>query len=211
MYKKSHRALAATLVPLLFIPIEKIEIPELSVLDQVIGVHNLTFNYLITNLNANSIIMTILFLVSYYIGSTFPDQDMKLKHLYSKENQSKRYLYHRQISHSVLLSIGMLFYSYFYLPADIGIYYIILTGFAFGIIAHQIGDMLTGSIPWLLYAPYYIRFARIGITVFLPKAMHEIFTRTFPKFLNENLKKIFIPLMLINILVMLYFRGTISF
>ena len=176
MYKKSHRALGAALTPLLVLPTTYVPTYKLD-------------NYLIS----------LGFLIFYFIGTTFPDLDMKFKVFF--KNQNERYRYHRQVTHSILL-VGLLLYgSLIYLPTYTTLY-MLSVGFSLGIIAHLLGDVITGSVPWLLYAPYYRRFQRIGITVFLPKIVHPLFTERLPKYFDKNMW-IFVVLFLINVIVVL--------
>lgn len=189
MYKNSHRALGVALIPVLFIKtgIEKYD--------------SFIYNSFSSDMD---ILKYILFWIIYMYGTTFPDLDLKLKYLYPKRIRHQRYLYHRQLTHSLLLSIGALYYSLFHCQSE---YYMFLTAFSLGIIAHQIGDMLTGSIPWLFYGSYYVRFSRIGITVFLPKAIHQVFTVKFPKWCNKNLYIFFILFCcFLSIHIWLYFK-----
>jgi len=129
---------------------------------------------------------------------------MKLKIFLPPAQRRETFRYHRQITHSILLWLGLLWYSLYFLPS-ITDFSMLLTYLSLGVITHLIGDMLTGSIPWLLYAPYYIRFSRIGITVFLPKVIHKIFTRTFPTWLNENLW-VFGILFIINVGLLIFLK-----
>lgn len=194
MLKKSHRALAFSLTPLLFI-----NIPTVKYLDIYINKINLFFSQIYLNFSIENLFYLILFFITYFIGSTLPDIDHYLKYLYSKELRDKRYLYHRQITHSLLLTILVLFVVLHYINNPI--IFALSLGLIFGVFTHQIGDMLTGSIPILLYAPYYVRFARIGITILLPKSLHYIFTEKLPKFLNKYYLSIFTTLFIINLLI----------
>lgn len=199
MLKISHRSLAISLTPLLFVTI-----PEIKYLETYIQKYNLFFSQIYTNFSIENLFLITLFFIMYFIGSTFPDIDNYLKYLYPKDQRDKRYLYHRQITHGLLLTTLMLFVALHYLNNPIT--FALFLGLTLGIITHQIGDMLTGSIPILFYAPYYVRFARIGITVFLPKGLHYIFTEKFPKFLNKNYKIIFSILFLLNSLLLFIFK-----
>ncbi len=199
MLKISHRSFALSLTPLLFLTI-----PEVKYLEIYIHKYNTFFTQIYTNFSIENLFLMTLFFITYFIGSTLPDIDNYLKYLYPKDQRDKRYLYHRQITHGLLLTILMLFISLHYLNNPIT--FALLLGLTMGIITHQIGDMLTGSIPILFYAPYYIRFARIGITILLPKSLHYIFTEKFPKFLNKNYKIIFSILFIINLLFLFIFK-----
>lgn len=218
MKKNSHRALAISLSPLLFIPIptitnslfEKINI--FQHINKTIQNYNSFFEELLNSIinipNAligldlfitlMLIFKILIFSIGYFYGSTLPDLDRYFKYLYKKSDWNKRYLYHRQTTHGLLFSMILFFVSVNYISDPFIM--AALLGITLGIITHQIGDMLTGSIPILFYAPYYIRFSRIGITVFLPKSLHSIFTEKLPNFFNKYYKRIFIPLFAINLL-----------
>jgi len=212
MLKKSHRSFAIATLPLFFIPLN---------INYNLNLFNVQINNLINNYNLlinsflslnyfqdyQNILIFILSLFIYFYAATFPDYDRYLKIFYSKENQSKRYLYHRQISHSLLLCFIIIIYSLYYINNS---YYLLSLFFGLGILTHLIADMITGSIPILLYGPYYIRFSRLGITIFLPKSIHKIFTEKLPKFLDKNYLKIFIPIGIINLFIALYFNKIIN-
>ena len=103
-----------------------------------------------------TILSLCLFLIITLMGGLFPDIDFKFKYLMSDENKNKAYLYHRQITHSLLLWLGILGFSIY--ERNIYVFF-----FVFGVMVHLIGDMLTGSIPIFLYGKYYNHFSRIGI------------------------------------------------
>lgn len=191
MYKNSHRALGVALAPLLFINtgIEKWDS----------FIHNQFSSEI-------DILKYILFWIVYMVGTTVPDFDLKLKHIYPSSMKNQRFRYHRQITHSVLLSISLLAFSVFYYESA---YWMLLAALALGIITHQIGDMLTGSIPWFFYGPYFLRFSRIGITTFLPRNFHEVFTVNFSKWANRNLI-IFIFIFFLNLTYILINLGQIK-
>jgi uncharacterized integral membrane protein len=197
MLKKSHRSLAVSLTPLFLIPIENINSPFLGeFINKLIINQHFFINYI---LNINNILFSLLSFIIYLYASTFPDYDRYLKIFYSNENKNKRYLYHRQITHSLLLFIIIFSYSLYNIQNTE--YYIFLYTFSLGILTHIIGDILTGSVPILFYSPYYIRFGRIGITTFLPHSLHKIFTEKFPKYLNKHYKKIFFIIFIINLII----------
>lgn len=183
MLKKSHRSFGVSLTPLMFLPSKYLLNKNLFLFNTFYDIQNFLYS--------------ALFFLSYFIGLTFPDIDMKLKYLYPKSMRNERYRYHRQITHSILLSIILIYICIKYLS---GYLYYGLFGLTIGIIGHQLGDMITGSIPWLFYGPYYVRFSRIGITVFLPKVMHKIFTEKFPKWLNKHLW-IFVIIFIFNVIL----------
>jgi membrane-bound metal-dependent hydrolase YbcI (DUF457 family) len=182
MLKRSHRAFALSLFPLTLIKINNVQATNFEIFNLIINKYNETIS-LVSTVS----IWPVLFLLAYWYGSTFPDIDHKFKYLYKKEDWHKRYLYHRQTTHSILFLSLMLILSLIYSERYIGHFGIIITAMSLGMFAHIIGDMMTGSVPWLLYAPYYRRFARIGITVFLPKAAHKVFTEKLPKYFDKNM------------------------
>ncbi len=199
MLKKSHRAFALALSPLLFIPI-----PTVKYLDIYILKYNQFFAQIYTNFSIEHLFLITIFFIGYFIGSTLPDIDHYFKYLYAKEDRDKRYLYHRQTTHSILLIILMLFVSLHYVLNPI--LFAISLGLCLGVITHQIGDMLTGSIPILFYAPYYLKFARIGITRIVPKSLYSVFSDKLPKYLNKNYKVVFGILFVVNILIVLILK-----
>lgn len=177
MLKNSHRAFAIALTPIFTYKIPQIY--EISFMNQLILSYNKFIEYIL-----NNYFLIIPILITYLFASTFPDIDQKLKIFFKAENKDKRFLYHRQYTHSLLLWIGLLIFSLTYI-FEYTYINIFLFVFILGVLTHLLGDMLTGSIPWALYAPYYARFTRIGITIFLPKIIHKIFTESFPKWLNN--------------------------
>ena len=200
MLKKSHRSFGAAMAPIMFLPIK-------STNNEIINTLINNYNYIflkISEVSIENIVISILMLLIYMLGTTLPDLDMKLKYLFPKNMRSERFRYHRQITHSLLLWIGLLIYSLYKLP-DITDYYYLLSMLSLGVMTHLIGDMLTGSIPWLLYGHYGIRFSRIGITVFLPKSFHEIFTKKLSSWFNKNLW-VFIILFLLNLSILIYIK-----
>ena len=73
-----------------------------------------------------------------------------------------------------------LFYNN-YMP----IFWVSLMGFCIGGLSHLVADMLSGSVPWGFYGKYYDRFSRFGITIFLPKSIHGVFTKKIPTFIEK--------------------------
>ena len=179
MLKKSHRIFSFSLLPLTLIPVCYHEINSSILFFD--NAYKSYANFLKFD-SIESIFEYSVALLFYFLGSTFPDIDMKLKFLYGSKN---RYKYHRQFTHSLVLWIVLILF----LSSKLSIYnwLIIPLMFSFGVLTHLIGDMITGSIPWFLYGPYYMRFSRIGITTLLPKNVHKIFTEVLPKWLNSNL------------------------
>lgn len=191
MLKKSHRGLAVAIAPLFFIKLQNITATNFEFINTIINKYNL----MVDAISQFSILLP-LFLIVYFYGSTFPDIDHNFKYFYKKEDWNKRYLYHRQTTHSIFLLILMFLYSLIYGYNTFGIYTYLITALSLGMFAHILGDIITGSVPWFFYAPYYRRFSRIGITIFLPKILHSIFTDKFPKYINKNYLKIFVPIFL---------------
>jgi len=203
MLKKSHRVFAASLTPILFIkPFDSVNISYIPPhFNKIINTAIDNLNEIVYSVHLFDSIVIIGFFIMVFIGSTVPDLDMKLKVFF--KNKNERFRYHRQFTHSLLLNLFLMFASLYYLP-EYTEYYFLVFAFFFGIFTHLIGDMLTGSIPWLIYGHYGIRFSRIGITVFLPKKLHPIFTEEFPKFLNQNVWAIiFIALLFLNLRIFL--------
>jgi len=90
------------------------------------------------------------------IGGITPDIDLKFKYVFNDEKGKKRYLYHRQITHSLILWLGLFFYSAY--TKNPYMFY-----FSLGGLSHLFGDMITGSVPVLLWGKYYNYFSRIGL------------------------------------------------
>jgi hypothetical protein len=90
------------------------------------------------------------------LGSIIPDIDLKFKYLYNDPDGNKHYLYHRQITHSLILWLLGFFYSVYF--DNIFLFYFTLGG-----LSHLFGDMITGSIPVFLWGKYYNFWSRIGI------------------------------------------------
>ena len=101
----------------------------------------------------------LLFLITL-AGAYFPDLDLKLAFLFDDPKKRKRYLYHRQTTHSLLLCLA---------AAGIAVKtnnpYLFF--FSLGWASHLFGDMLTGSVPILLWGKGYSPFSRVGIDRFL--------------------------------------------
>jgi len=185
MLKKSHIAFGFSLLPAIFIkPIENIStIPYAN--EKIVE----KINFMIDNFNAiiygygSNILLSALFLFAFYIGTFISDEDMKLKRLV--HDPSRRYLYHRQFTHSILFTLFFFLYSLYYIPIYTSSYPIFV-GFFLGVLTHLLGDMLTGNIPWFLYGHYGKPFMRFGITSFLPKNTHSFITEKLPKILDKN-------------------------
>lgn len=181
LLRKSHIVFGLTLLPTLLVkPIDNIKNSNINFEKINLAINN--FNNIIVNIYDLDLYYILLFLIPFFIGTTFPDIDMKFK-IFVK-NKSDRFLYHRQITHSLLLNISLIYCSLYYL-ADRTEFYFIFTAFLLGIFTHLIADMLTGSIPIFLYGHYGKQFSRIGVTRIIPKNMHKIFTEKLPKVLNK--------------------------
>jgi membrane-bound metal-dependent hydrolase YbcI (DUF457 family) len=113
-------------------------------------------NHYALQLNFNNIIPISLLLGVTIIGALLPDIDLKFKHFYNDPKGNKRYLYHRQITHSLFLWVGLFIYAAYN-------YNVYLFYFALGGISHLFGDMITGSVPIFLWGKYYNSFTRIGV------------------------------------------------
>lgn len=162
---------------------------------------NITIMY--SSININVIIVSILSIILYKFGLTLPDIDLKLKYFYSGKERSERFRYHRQFTHSILLTAILTYISIYQID---NVYMsTLLFSLTLGIITHQIGDILTGSIPILFYGPYYVRFSRFGITIILPKFLHKYFTKKLPLWFDKN-PLFFIILFLVNLTIsIIYF------
>jgi len=97
----------------------------------------------------------ILFILTL-IGAVIPDIDLKLKDVFNDPDGKKRYLYHRQFTHSMLLWSAGFFYAAY--TQNIYLFYFTLGG-----LSHLFGDMITGSVPVFLWGKYYVFWSRIGV------------------------------------------------
>lgn len=119
------------------------------------------------------------------VGAMIPDKDLALARFYG-DRKDEKFRYHRQWTHSILLWVALTAFTYYlfynnYMP----ILWVSLMGFCIGGLSHLVADMLSGSVPWGFYGKYYDRFSRFGITIFLPKSMHGIFTKKIPAFIEK--------------------------
>jgi len=110
------------------------------------------------------------------IGSWLPDIDFQLKHIYGKSYRDLP-RYHRQVTHSLLLNIAILLYAIY--SKNFILFWIWV-----GVISHLIGDMITGSIPILLYGRYGNWISRVGIDRFyksieLNRKIAQFFNRVY--------------------------------
>lgn len=91
-------------------------------------------------------------------GGKVPDLDFYFKYFYAKAHRNKRYLYHRQFTHSLLLICGLLLFSILsQAPYAPYLFY-----FSVGLVSHVITDMLTGTVPIFVTGNHMGPF-RIGI------------------------------------------------
>jgi len=157
--------------------------------------------HLITNNNINPMAYVIgsgLLIV----GSKFPDIDLKLKKILPESLKDKRYYYHRQFTHSILLWILISFFIY-----SLNIhteFKIVSYMFIFGVLTHLVADMLTGTIPVFFYGTYRKGAKnRIGISSFFPWKYREIFTKSLPKWLDKNLW-IFLIYFMLNVVCVFF-------
>ncbi len=146
-----------------------------------VGVGVLTFGVVtnILNLIETETITNIgiYFAIAMFSASKIIDQDLKFAFFLPKDLKNKRYLYHRQITHSLLLWTIILYLGLFgfnsnlqnILNLNFNINYYIFF-FAIGGFSHLIADMLTGSIPIFLWGKYKRGF-RIGLNIDITKKL----------------------------------------
>lgn len=100
----------------------------------------------------------LILLLLFSLGIRLPDLDLLIKNILPNKIKKLRYLYHRQLTHSLFLCL--FFISYF---ADNKFILI----FFYGMFTHLLADMFTGSVPLFLTGVYYKTFnifkLRIGI------------------------------------------------
>lgn len=190
MKKKSHLALSISCLPLCFIEYHEVssQYINLNILNHIIINYNSIIQYV--TINNWYILLYIPAIIFYFIGVRIPDLDNYFKFFFNKADRQLTYLYHRQFTHSLLIYTGILAYILYNYNSP---FILLPIFFIFGILTHLLGDMLTGSIPWAIYGHYGYRFTRIGVTIFLPKFMHTIFTRFLVTYLDRNLKLFIIP------------------
>ena len=120
---------------------------------------NIKWEYFVLYYNkhlCHPLIKTVFFsFILTIIGSIIPDIDLKFKDFFNDPSGQKRYLYHRQITHSLLLWSGGLFYAAY--TRNIYLFY-----FSLGGLSHLFGDIITGSVPVFLWGKYYVFWSRIG-------------------------------------------------
>jgi len=209
MLKNSHISFGLALTPLLFIPLKyKNIVNDINFIDHIEkGYFKFLSFFSSFNFSLFYFSLLIFSVILYVIGTTLPDVDIKLKFLFSKEDRGKRFLYHRQYTHGFLVWLFILCYFLYNLSfLKISLFSnqvfidILFISLSLGVLTHLIGDMLTGSVPWLFYGHYGKKISRIGITIFLPKTLHSFFTKELPDWLNKNLW-IFGILFLINLII----------
>ena len=132
----------------------------------------------------------ILYVVACVWGAMLPDYDLHFARFYGNR-KDERFRYHRQWTHSIFLwGILTAFAFYAFYSGFNPLVWVFLMGLCVGGWSHLFGDMITGSVPWGFYGKYYDRFSRFGITIFLPRVIHPIFTDKFPKLLEKYSKLI---------------------
>lgn len=153
------------------------------------------------------IILFLIFGLTAFISSTLPDKDFLLKVFYHKDKRNLTYLYHRQLTHSILLFLLILYFIPKNLSSEID--YAIFYGFIYGVGSHLIADMLTGTIPILFNGSYYSYFTRIGLITFLPKTCHDFFTKKL-SIISDNNLWIYFVLLIFNILFTLNYYNYLT-
>lgn len=100
-----------------------------------------------------NLFLSLIFIGFFWVGTFLPDLDNKLSFLFDKDTKGdRRYLYHRQITHSILLW-GFIFYYGFFIETNLEIQFLLL-GLSLGVFTHLLADSITGSVPLFLYASY---------------------------------------------------------
>lgn len=198
MNRKTHRAFALSLTPLIYIPLPK-SLEKYA--PKLIHTYN-EFSAELAKATQDAlglwIILLAIFLITTFISSTLPDKDFLLKIFYHKDKRHLTYLYHRQFTHSILVFLLILYFipNYLSTPLEYALFY----GFIYGVGSHLIADMSTGTIPILFNGSYYNYFTRIGLVTFLPKIYHEFFMKKLAIISDNNLWIYFI-FFIINIIV----------
>lgn len=174
-----------------------------------VGVGVLTFGVVANQIDLKSEVsiyeMVALLLITMISASKIIDQDLKFAAFLPKDLRSKRYLYHRQITHSLFIWLGILYFGLFGFNSNLQSvidlkfninYYIMF--FAIGGLSHLLADMLTGSIPILLWGKYGRGF-RIGLNI--------EFTKKIFVYLGDKLYL----LMILGGMFLVYFDGDFEF
>lgn len=163
MNAKGHKAVAIATASLIFLPQDNIHY-NIEIIDHIMSYFH-AFNIYISNeILQGEFWKTPLLFFILLLGAKLPDSDLLMKYLLSPEVAKKRYLYHRQITHSILF-LGIIVYLAI---ENLNIYLYI---FSLGIFSHIIADILTGSVPIVLWGTYIKRyrfFTRFGVDAQLP-------------------------------------------
>ena len=202
MNKKGHIKFALSLSPLFFKPLN-IHLNLIEKYNQF--VFDLKSVFIVESIKNNAVFMfshiklMILTLFFYLFGAIIPDIDLWFRYFFDDKNKQKRYLYHRQFTHSLAFWI----IAFVFLLRNYTHDYFFVLVFILGVFTHLLGDMLTGTIPILFYGKYYHTFSRIGITMFFKNTkckkskINLFFTQKFPFYLNKAI----LPYILIFILM----------
>lgn len=174
-----------------------------------LGVGVLTFGVVAHNIDLKDEVslfhMIILLAITMFSASKIIDKDLKFAIFLPPNMRHKRYLYHRQTTHSLVLWLLMLGLGIFGLGISIENimnlnynmnYYILF--FAVGGLSHLLADMLTGSVPIFLWGKYHRGF-RIGLN----------FSDTFKRFMVKTGDKTYI-LMIVAGIFLAYVDGNIN-
>jgi len=130
-------------------------------------------------------------------GAHFPDLDLNLKHIYP--SGTPNYLYHRTLlTHSFIIHLLILI-SVLILPRQEGSpqewekIYVLIYYFELGVFTHLIGDIVTGSIPFLgsKYVSSSIKISSFRIMGSLNWVLYKIFI-AFPKLVRYFISPIFL-------------------
>lgn len=127
-------------------------------------------------------------LIFFWIGATIIDTiDFKLiRPMMSEHKQKYHYFYHRQWTHGLLLNLVITLGIFYLLIFSYNPYFFLLLFLSLGVWTHLLTDMISGSIPIVIFGNYKSKGARIGITKILPKKYHQIFTRKLPKYFDRG-------------------------
>lgn len=113
---------------------------------EIEGFENVINNIYTTDTYLAMVVFTLLFM----FGSILPDYDYKFKHLYSKE--TPYWVYHRQITHSLVGFLGLGFYLY--LNINNSDFFILGFALVGGVLTHLLADMITGTVPLWTHGNY---------------------------------------------------------
>ena len=107
MNKKGHIKFALSLSPLFFKPLN-IHLNLIEKYNQF--VFDLKSVFIVESIKSNTVFMfshiklIILTLFFYLLGAIIPDIDFFFRYFFNDKNKQKRYLYHRQFTHSLAQS-----------------------------------------------------------------------------------------------------------